>query len=249
MADEHAADGVEPDIVDIEFSDPLAGLVEKTAADPGAPFAPEVLASLADLRKTDRAAFETLRAQLKRTGCRVTALDDALAEEVGVAPGGRGQTQADILLRLAQGADLFHVSDGTGYADLGINGHRETWPVRSKGFTRWLARSFFDGTNGAPNSEALQSALNVIEAKAHFDAIERPVFVRVASLDGRLYLDLCGPTWNGSRSAPAVGGSSTVRRCGFVAHRARSNYRFPSAAGQSPISSLFSTSAPIAISS
>ena len=106
--------------------DPLAGLVEKTVADPGAPFAPEILASLADLRKTDRAAFEALRAQLKRTGCRVTALDEAIAEESGIAVhGARAQTQADILLRLAQAADLFHVSDGTGYADLDINGHRE----------------------------------------------------------------------------------------------------------------------------
>ena len=99
------------------------------------------------------------------------------------------------MLRLSQAADLFHVSDGTGYADLDINGHRETWPVRSKGFTRWLARAFFDETNGAPNSEALQSALNVIEAKAQFDAAERVVHVRVASLDGKLYLDLCDLAW------------------------------------------------------
>jgi hypothetical protein len=190
-----AAKGFEPDIVDDKFSDLLAGLVEKAAADPGAPFAPEILASLADLRKTDRGAFEALRAGLKRTGCRVTALDEAIAEETGVASGGRAQTQADILLRLSQAADLFHASDGTGYADLDINGHRETWPVRSKGFTRWMARAFFDETNGAPNSEALQSALNVIEAKAHFDAAERVAHVRVASLDGKLYLDLCDLAW------------------------------------------------------
>ena len=24
--------------------------------------------------------------------------------------------------------------------DLDINGHRETWPIRAKGFRRWLAR-------------------------------------------------------------------------------------------------------------
>jgi hypothetical protein len=30
----------------------------------------------------------------------------------------------------------------------------------------------------------------VIEAKAHFDAPERAVHIRVAGLDGRLYLDL-----------------------------------------------------------
>jgi hypothetical protein len=41
----------------------------------------------------------------------------------------------------------------------------------------------------------LQSALNVIEAKAHFDGPERPVFIRVGGLDGRLYLDLGDETW------------------------------------------------------
>ena len=50
-------------------------------------------------------------------------------------------------------------------------------------------------TDGAPSSEALQSALNVIEAKAHFDAPERVVHVRVGGLDGQLYLDLCDENW------------------------------------------------------
>jgi hypothetical protein len=40
-----------------------------------------------------------------------------------------------------------------------------------------------------PSSEALQSTLNVIEAKAHFDAPECLVHIRVGGLDGRLYLD------------------------------------------------------------
>jgi len=124
----------------------------------------------------------------------VTALDDAIAEESGEG-GGRGPTQADILIELAQSAELFHAPDGTGFADLDINGHRETWPIRAKGFRRWLARRFFEQTGGAPSSEALQSALNVIEAKAHFDAPERTVHVRVGEIDGRIYLDLCDDTW------------------------------------------------------
>jgi hypothetical protein len=190
-------DGAKPDVEDVvDATDPLAGLVEKTAADPGAPFAPEILALLAGLRKADRAAFETLRAGLKRTGCRVTALDEALAEESGSgAANARAQTQTDILLRLAQGADLFHTPDLTCYADLDIKGHRETWLVRSRGFNRWLARAFFDETNGAPGSEAMAAALNVIEAKAHYDADERNVFTRVARLGDKLYLDLCDAGW------------------------------------------------------
>jgi hypothetical protein len=177
-----------------EVRDPLERLIERTAADPGAAFAPEVLERLADLKRDDRAVFEALRAQLKKAGCRVTALDDAIAEESGEA-GGRGPTQADILIDLAQSAELFHTPDGTGFADLDINGHRETWPIRTKGFRRWLARRFFEATQGAPSSEALQSALNVIEAKAHFDAPERVVHIRVGGLDDRLYLDLGDATW------------------------------------------------------
>jgi hypothetical protein len=153
-----------------------------------------VLERLAATKKDDRAAFEALRAQLKSAGCRVTALDEAIAEGSGDV-GGRWPTQADILIDLAQTAELFHAPDRTGFADLDINGHRETWPIRAKGFRRWLARRFFEATQGAPSSEALQSALNVIEAKANFDAPERVVHVRVAGLDERLYLDLGDTTW------------------------------------------------------
>jgi hypothetical protein len=177
-----------------EVRDPLDDLVDRTTADPGAAFTPEVLERLAALRQDDRAAFEALRAQLKKAGCRVTALDETMAEQSG-EPGGRGPSQADILIELAQAAELFHAPDGTGFADIDINGHRETWAIRAKGFRRWLARSFFEATQGAPSSEALQSALNVIEAKAHFDAPERLVHVRVGGMDGRLYLDLCDEKW------------------------------------------------------
>jgi len=103
-----------------------------------------------------------LRAQFKNAGCRMTALDEAIAEGNGDM-GGRGPTQADTLIELAQSAELFHTPDGTGFADLDINGHRETWPIRavdlaaaqvvqdarevktkfSKSFTTW----FFSGSD------------------------------------------------------------------------------------------------------
>ena len=74
-----------------DIRDPLEGLVEKAATDPGAAFVPEVLERLAALKKDDRAAFEALRSQLKKAGCRVTALDEAIAEESG---DGRARTDA-----------------------------------------------------------------------------------------------------------------------------------------------------------
>ena len=126
----------------------------------------------------------------------IGAADPGLAPSRPSSPGdGKRPKQADILIGLAQTAELFHARDGTGFADLDNNGHRETWAIRTKGFRRWLARRFFEETRGAPSSEALQSALNVIEANAHFDAPERAVHVRVGGLDGKLYLDLGDETW------------------------------------------------------
>src|SRR3954465_3271505 len=105
-----------------EICEPLDDLVGRTAVNPGAAFASEALQRLGALKKEDRAAFEALRANLKKAGCRVTALDEAISAENG-KPAGAGPTQADVLIGLAQAAELFHTLDGTGFADLDINGH------------------------------------------------------------------------------------------------------------------------------
>ena len=191
MNDKHAKD---PFADAEEIHDPLDGLAAKTKSNPGAPFAPDVLERLAALKKADHAAFEALREQLKKAGCRVTELDRAIARASG-DKGGRRPAQADILIELAQPAELFRdKDDGAAYADLEIDGHRETWPIRSKRFRRWLIRRFFEATQSAPNSEALQSALGAIEAGAD-NMLERIVHVRVGELDGRLYLDLADKEW------------------------------------------------------
>jgi len=104
--------------------------------------------------------------------------------------------QADQLINLViSAAESFHSPDHIGYANLAVDDHRETWSIRSKAFKRWLVRRFYAATKSAPNSEAVQSALTVIEAKAQFDAPEHPVHVRVAGHDNKIYLDLCDAAW------------------------------------------------------
>ena len=179
---------------DLVSDDALAKLVEKTVTDPAAPFTPECLTELAELKKRDRHAFEKLRSQLKHAGCRVSSLDEAIAEENGDFSE-RASKETDILVRLAQEADLFRTPDGTSYADLDVDGHRETWPVRSRGFDRWIARRYYEEEQGAPSSIALRSTLKVLEARAQYDAPQRAVYVRVAGQDDRLYLDLCDENW------------------------------------------------------
>jgi hypothetical protein len=126
-----------------DLGDPLDGLIRRTATDPGVPFMPEVVERLAELKKTDRAAFETLRAQLKRVGCRVAALDEAVTAENGGFQN-RGSSQTDVLIELARPIEFFHTVVGTGYADLDINGHRETWPVRGGVFRPWAPNKLFN---------------------------------------------------------------------------------------------------------
>ena len=105
------------------------------------------------------------------------------------------ETQAQQLAKISKAAGLFHAPNGTGYADISISGHRETWPIRSKGFRNWLMREFYQTVGSVPNSNAMQSALGLIEAVAHFDGPERDVHIRVASHDGKLYLDLADKNW------------------------------------------------------
>jgi hypothetical protein len=52
----------------------------------------------------------------------------------------------DVLLKVATAARLFHASDGTGFADLVIDGHRETWRLRSTRFGAWLRQQYYERT-------------------------------------------------------------------------------------------------------
>jgi hypothetical protein len=177
-----------------EIHDPLDDLIERTRTDSGAPFAPDVLNRLAELKRTDLSAFETFRSELKEAGCRLTALDEALAKKTGERRR-RGPTQADLLIELARAANLFHAPDWAGFADIEIDGHRETWPIRSKGFKCWLIRCFYQATKGSPSSESLQAALNVIEATARFDGDEITVHMRVGAEDEHIYVDIGDGAW------------------------------------------------------
>jgi hypothetical protein len=102
------------------------------------------------------------------------------------------RTQAQVLIEIATGDDieLFHSPDGTTFADIIIGNHRETWATKSSSFRRWLRRSYYKKTGGAPNSESMSTALALIEANAQFDGVTRPVYLRVAAHGARWKLRL-----------------------------------------------------------
>jgi hypothetical protein len=174
--------------------DPLEGLLERVETDKGAVFEPEVLERLRRLKKENRAEWERMRAKLKELKIGVTSLDDAMRGDDDRS--GRGPSQSDVLMNLAGDAVLFHSADDTAYADVEINGHRETWAVRSRGFRRWLQNQYFEETSSAPPSEALQAVINSIEARALKCGPELPVHVRVGGHEGAIYIDIGDPHWH-----------------------------------------------------
>ncbi len=91
--------------------------------------------------------------------------------------------------------DLFHTPAGTAFADLWVDGHRETWPIRSKWFRGWLRRCYYEVTECVPSVHAIRSEIELLEARAQFDAPERSVHVRLAEQDGSIYLDLADDHW------------------------------------------------------
>jgi hypothetical protein len=91
--------------------------------------------------------------------------------------------------------DLFHTASGTAFADIPINDHRETWPIRSNCFRGWLRQWHYEATGAAATAADIRSALDLLEARAQFDGPERAVHVRTAEHAERLYLDLADEDW------------------------------------------------------
>jgi hypothetical protein len=98
--------------------------------------------------------------------------------------------------------ELFHTPSGVAFADFMTDGHRETWPIRNKHFRNWLRRCYYEATGAAAGAAEIGSVLNLLEARALFDAPERAVNIRVAEHDGRLYLDLADEHWRAVAIGP-----------------------------------------------
>ena len=75
-----------------------------------------------------------------QTGAGADDVSGLPREELGdSAAARRGVSQAARLVSFVAPEALFLSTDGeTSFADIPVNGHRETWPIRSKGFRRWL---------------------------------------------------------------------------------------------------------------
>ena len=137
---------------------------------------------------------------------------------------------------------LFRDSNGDVFADLIVDGHRETWPIRSMEFRgayiaylqRQLDRLVGEGSilavgvKHAMSKNAINNVLNEYEIKANSSlATRRDVYARIAPHD-------CATrTGRPSASPPEDGASSRARRCAFDGPAACCRCPTPSEAGRS----------------
>ncbi len=142
---------------------------------------------------------------LKQESSQMTESDPGQRCNKRASDSGSGKASvATVLVALAKHAemDLFHTPDLKAFATFKVDGHYETWALKSRAFKNWLSKLYFESTGKAANSQALQDSMNVLDAEAQFHGPEREVYVRVAGHDGRIYLDLCDDRWRAVEIAP-----------------------------------------------
>ena len=147
------------------------------------------------------------------------------------------QSSTLVALALRAGCELWHTADGDPYATIQVGTHQEHWPVRSRGFRRWLARVYYRRTAGsAPGAQAQQDALNVLEGQAIYDGRQHETAVRVAQHDGAIYLDLANDGWQAVR----VTGKrwEVVDKCPVRFRRARAQLPLPTPVSGGDIAAL-----------
>ena len=99
---------------------------------------------------------------------------------------------ADQLMRVCEesGTMLFHDQFQEAYAWVSLRGHREVLKVHSKKFREWIGHQLWLKQEKAPTNEGLQSAINMLSARAKFTGPEHRLWNRVAWHDGPLWYDL-----------------------------------------------------------
>ena len=115
-----------------------------------------------------------------------------------VKPTNKKPTIAEKLIEIGTDerfVELFHTWEGDAFADVYVDGHRETHPIRSAGYKAWLRREYYLRHKGSPNAEAMTQALEMLSAKALYDGDVYAVYLRMAHVDGAIYLDLCDKDW------------------------------------------------------
>ena len=104
--------------------------------------------------------------------------------------------QRDRLIELGVAAgELWHDGEGIAYVSVTVDGHLESFLIRSGRFRKFLGLNFFESNGTATTGQALEDAIRVLEAQAESQGPRREAFVRVGRAGDVVFLDLGDPSW------------------------------------------------------
>jgi hypothetical protein len=114
----------------------------------------------------------------------------AVLAHFGETAGRTKKSLAERLKSLAlENAELFTTPDGTAHALVAGYGRRECYKIASTPFRRWVA-GLAEDKGLTPNKTAVSDAVFAIEARAFRDGPKKAVYLRLARVDDRIYVDL-----------------------------------------------------------
>lgn len=103
----------------------------------------------------------------------------------------------------SEDVELFHTDLQVPCARMKVGSHYEIRSLNGKPFQRWLARLYWEDQGQALGGDAMNSAIDVLEAKAMFEGEEHKLFNRVAKKDGAIWYDLSDTEWRAVKITPS----------------------------------------------
>lgn len=76
-----------------------------------------------------------------------------------------------------------------------MDGHSETWPIKSKVFTELLADQYFILSNKGVSRNVVTDATDTLRGQARVHGKQHKIYRRTAALNGKIFIDLCDSQW------------------------------------------------------
>ena len=106
------------------------------------------------------------------------------------------ESDQETLIRLASEASFFSNSSRVVFADISVNGHRETLPIAGPQFSEWLIHAFWKEKTRIPTGAQIRSMVQLLRARALYSDNQRhEVHLRVAEHQDNIYWDIGDDSW------------------------------------------------------
>ena len=161
----------------------------------------EAFKRLAQLAVEDYELIRTSEAKKLGPKYRVSTLDkgvQAARKAAGISDPLSDESKDDfdiIEMVKAEGTILFHDEGGEPYAEIKVDNHIEIWAIKSTRFAGWLDSLYWKTTESILTSYLQKDTINTLAGLAIHDGAEQSVYLRVAYVDNKNYIDLCDKSW------------------------------------------------------